>query len=202
MTVGERIKKIRNNLVMSQVDFADTINVSNQTLYKYENNIITNIPSDKIEAAAHLGNVSPAYLMGWDDESIEARYNTLSSHNSESLSRYAEYLYLSERQLLTNRDCNKYIDFIIASKVDSLNSTGKKEALKRIAELAKISWYTDTDDTKANTEQTDNVTPDESDNTYQPTTIAAHFDGDKYTDDEIDEIHQFTEFVKNRKKEK
>ena len=28
MTVGERIKKIRNKLGMSQVDFADKINVS------------------------------------------------------------------------------------------------------------------------------------------------------------------------------
>ena len=53
-------------LGMSQVDFADKINVSKQTLYKYENNIITNIPSDKIEAAADLGNVSPSYIMGWD----------------------------------------------------------------------------------------------------------------------------------------
>lgn len=66
MTVGERIKEIRIKLGMSQVSFADKINVSKQTLYKYENNIITNIPSDKIEAAAKLGNVSPAYLMGWD----------------------------------------------------------------------------------------------------------------------------------------
>lgn len=66
MTVGERIKELRNSLGMSQVDFADRINVSKQTLYKYENNIITNIPSDKIESAAQIGNVSPAYLMGWD----------------------------------------------------------------------------------------------------------------------------------------
>lgn len=66
MTVGERIKEIRKRLGMSQVAFADKINVSKQTLYKYENNIITNIPSDKIEAAAELGNVSPAYLMGWE----------------------------------------------------------------------------------------------------------------------------------------
>ena len=65
MTVGERIKELRIKLNMSQVDFADKINVSKQTLYKYENNIITNIPSDKIEAAAQVGNVSPAYLMGW-----------------------------------------------------------------------------------------------------------------------------------------
>ena len=65
MTVGERIKEVRTKLNMSQVAFADKINVSKQTLYKYENNLITNIPSDKIEAVAELGNVSPAYLMGW-----------------------------------------------------------------------------------------------------------------------------------------
>lgn len=77
MTVGERIKKIRKYLGMSQVAFADKINVSKQTLYKYENNIITNIPSDKIEAVAELGNVSPAYIMGWimDDEDIANAFN-------------------------------------------------------------------------------------------------------------------------------
>ena len=35
---------------------------------------------------------------------------------------------------------------------------------------------------------------------YQPSTIAAHFDGTEYTEDELDEIRQFAEFVKNRKK--
>lgn len=73
MTVGERIKKVREKTGMSQVEFADKINVSKQTLYKYENDIITNIPSDKIEAAAKLGNVSPAYLMGWVDIAEETR---------------------------------------------------------------------------------------------------------------------------------
>ncbi len=68
MTIGERIKNIRDKLGMSQVDFADRINVSKQTLYKYENNIITNIPSDKIESIAYIGNVSPAYIMGWDHD--------------------------------------------------------------------------------------------------------------------------------------
>lgn len=66
MTVGERIKALRTSLKMSQVEFADKINVSKQTLYKYENNIITNIPSDKIEAAAKIGNVTPGFLMGWE----------------------------------------------------------------------------------------------------------------------------------------
>lgn len=67
VTVGERIKALRDRLDISQVDFADKINVSKQTLYKYENNLITNIPSDKIEAVAKLANVSPAYIMGWEN---------------------------------------------------------------------------------------------------------------------------------------
>lgn len=73
MTVGERIKEVREKTGMSQVDFADKINVSKQTLYKYENNLITNIPSDKIEAVAKVGGVSPAYLMGWEE--IDSRFS-------------------------------------------------------------------------------------------------------------------------------
>lgn len=36
--------------------------------------------------------------------------------------------------------------------------------------------------------------------TDQPTTIAAHFDGDEYTEEELEEIRRFAEFVKSRKK--
>lgn len=67
MTVGERIQLLRKKSGISQIDFATRINVSKQTLYKYENNLITNIPSDKIEAIASLCHVSPAYLMGWEE---------------------------------------------------------------------------------------------------------------------------------------
>lgn len=34
----------------------------------------------------------------------------------------------------------------------------------------------------------------------KPSTIAAHFDGTEYTEDELDEIRQFAEFVKNKRK--
>lgn len=33
-----------------------------------------------------------------------------------------------------------------------------------------------------------------------PHTLAAHFDGDEYTESELDEIKQFAEFVKNKRK--
>ncbi len=67
MTIGERIKAVRDKAGISQVELADKIDVSKQTLYKYENNIITNIPSNKIEAIATITHVSPAFIMGWTD---------------------------------------------------------------------------------------------------------------------------------------
>lgn len=43
MNKGERIKELREHIGLSQVQLADKIGVSKQTLYKYENNVITNI---------------------------------------------------------------------------------------------------------------------------------------------------------------
>lgn len=37
------------------------------------------------------------------------------------------------------------------------------------------------------------------DSEYKPRTLAAHFDGDEYTEDELDEIRQFAEFVKSKR---
>lgn len=61
------IKKARTAAGMSQTDLAKRIGVSKQTLYKYENGVVTNIPSDKIEAISDIVHVSPAYLMGWEE---------------------------------------------------------------------------------------------------------------------------------------
>ena len=38
------------------------------------------------------------------------------------------------------------------------------------------------------------------DKSPEPTTLAAHFDGDEYTEEELEEIRQFAAFVKSRKK--
>lgn len=35
-----------------------------------------------------------------------------------------------------------------------------------------------------------------------PTTIAAHFDGDEYTEDELEDIRAYAEFVRNRRNKK
>ena len=39
------------------------------------------------------------------------------------------------------------------------------------------------------------------DQDYQPTTLAAHFDGDEYTESELEEIKNFAEYVKAKRKQ-
>ena len=67
MTIGERIKLHREKANLTQDELAKQLNTTKQTIYKYENNVVTNIPSDKIEKMAELFGVNPGYLMGWSD---------------------------------------------------------------------------------------------------------------------------------------
>ena len=68
MTVGKRIKDYRIAAGLTQTELAESVQISKQTLYKYENDIITNIPSDKIELIAKRINATPALLMGWQGD--------------------------------------------------------------------------------------------------------------------------------------
>lgn len=67
MTRGEKLRKLRIEVDKTLEEVGHDVHISKQNLYKYENDIITNIPSDKIEILAKYYMVSPAYLMGWSD---------------------------------------------------------------------------------------------------------------------------------------
>ena len=67
MTIGKRIKELRQKLGYAQTELANRIGISKQNLYKYENDIITNIPADKIELLAVVLKTTPAYLTGWEE---------------------------------------------------------------------------------------------------------------------------------------
>lgn len=68
VTIGQRIKNTRLEKNLTQEDVAKMVGVAIQTIYKYENGIVTNIPSDKIENIAKALETTPAYLMGWEQE--------------------------------------------------------------------------------------------------------------------------------------
>lgn len=67
MTIGDRIKAIRIDLGMTQEDLAKLTGTTKQTIYKYEQNIVTNIPTNRVEQIAQALHTTPVYLMGWDE---------------------------------------------------------------------------------------------------------------------------------------
>lgn len=112
-TVGKRIKQHREAAGFSQVEFASKIGVSKQTLYKYENDIITNIPSDKIEAAANVFGISPGELMGWDNSDPTYYLNDDAKEIALFLFDHPEYKTLFETYRKVKKDDIQFIkDFV------------------------------------------------------------------------------------------
>lgn len=68
MTIGHRIKIARERKDMTLDEVAKLCNTTKQTIYKYENEIVTNIPYDKIVLLSNALDVSPSYLFGWDEK--------------------------------------------------------------------------------------------------------------------------------------
>lgn len=126
MTRGERIRKTREDQGITQVELAERIGESKQTLYKYEAGIITNVPAEKIELIAHILDVSPAWLMGWQ----ENKY-TITNVKSDSIQLTDEEMLLVNGYRAASAE-RKAIILDLANKAAELkkaeSSTSEKEA--------------------------------------------------------------------------
>ena len=74
--LSEKIKFLRKSKGMSLEQLADMVGTSRQTVHRYENGTITNIPHDKIEALAKALDTTPARLMGWEEEREISSFNS------------------------------------------------------------------------------------------------------------------------------
>ena len=67
MSVGQRIKIAREQKNMTLDEVAKRCETTKQTIFKYENEIVTNIPYEKIVLLSKALDVSPSYLFGWEE---------------------------------------------------------------------------------------------------------------------------------------
>jgi transcriptional regulator with XRE-family HTH domain len=77
MTIGQRIRTARERRDMTLDQVAALCNTTKQTIFKYENEIVTNIPYDKIVLLSNALDVSPSYLFGWDEKKSSPSEPTL-----------------------------------------------------------------------------------------------------------------------------
>ncbi len=73
--IGERIKYLRTLADMSQEELGNRVGVQRAAINKYEKGSVTNIPIATIEKIAVVFDVSPTYIVGWNDTST----NTLAA---------------------------------------------------------------------------------------------------------------------------
>lgn len=98
MSIGQNIKLFRQSSHMTLEEVAQRIGISRQTMSRYETGVISNIPSDKIEALSTIFGTTPASLMGWSE--IE-NYKKTAAPKSDGLSPYDAQL-MDYLRLLTD----------------------------------------------------------------------------------------------------
>ena len=69
--IAENIRTLRESNNLTKTELARLLNVSMETIHKYENNIIKNIPLDKVIKLSNIFSVSPQYLLGWSESNID-----------------------------------------------------------------------------------------------------------------------------------
>ncbi len=114
--IGERIKYLRTLADMSQEELGNRVGVQRAAINKYEKGIVTNIPIATIEKIAYTFDVSPTYIVGWDN--VEA--NALS----------AEVKVLQGVKRFYGSNVVEIIEIYT-----QLNPTGKKRVLQHLEDM-------------------------------------------------------------------
>ncbi|MBR5140033.1 MAG: helix-turn-helix domain-containing protein [Clostridia bacterium] len=65
--LARNLKKLRKEKKLTLEEIAAALGTSKQTIHRYENGIISNVPPEKVEALAKVLQVTPAELMGWEE---------------------------------------------------------------------------------------------------------------------------------------
>lgn len=76
MAIGDRIKMRRNELGLTLYELAEKIGVREATVQRYESGNIKNLKQDTISSISLALNVTPAYLMGWEEKTNDELLNT------------------------------------------------------------------------------------------------------------------------------
>lgn len=109
LNIGDKIKLLReqNHLTLEQV--GKDVGVGKSTVRKWETGAIANMRRDKIALLAKALHTTPAYLMGWDEETPAIKPVERKLTNNEKI-------FLEEINDLTEEEQQKVLDFIHFTK--------------------------------------------------------------------------------------
>ena len=65
---SSKLKELRKSRGLTLDELAELIGTSKQTIHRYENGVIANVPAEKVVSLADALGTTPSELMGWDTE--------------------------------------------------------------------------------------------------------------------------------------
>ena len=84
MNVGERIKQRRKELKMSADALSERVGVSRSTIFRYEKGDIEKVGPEVLKKIADTLNISPAELMGWEEQNADRKGAIATNNYSET----------------------------------------------------------------------------------------------------------------------
>lgn len=111
MTIGERIKKLREEKNMSVDKLAELIGKNRATIYRYESNDIEKLPTSVLEPLCKALGTTPAYLMGWEETDDTTDDTTSQPTIDTSSIQYAAYQELEGESDEVVKDVINFIKF-------------------------------------------------------------------------------------------
>lgn len=149
MTMGERIRELRKSKNMTMQDLADYLNTTKENIYKYEHDIITNIPITKLCSIAEKFNTSLEYIVNGTSKNndIEIMSNLLSEipppERKEIVKKcMLDYLmYLSEKKREILESINNIKERIITNEADGMDKAALNVFTNMMNETIKKEEY-------------------------------------------------------------
>lgn len=139
MAIKDRLKLLRARQDMTLEEVAKAVGVTRATIQKYENGIISNIPSDKIEALARVLRTTPAYLMGWDTDT-----NSTTEKDTLKPQKTRQYITLEKVEKINNPSTNDDEESLL-NLYRELNQEGKEKLYGYADDLVSSGKYIKTD---------------------------------------------------------
>ncbi|WP_338209360.1 helix-turn-helix domain-containing protein [Lactiplantibacillus paraxiangfangensis] len=127
MSVGERMKHIREQKGLNADQLAKKIGVSRSTIYRYEKGDIEKVPVEVISNIADALDVDLTYLMGIKNTDTANQINTVVS--KLHYDRQKKVLNFAADQLGAQND-NAFIETLAAHQADSSHNINNTEANK------------------------------------------------------------------------
>lgn len=116
MSLSHKLELRRKQLNMTLLEVANKVGVTESTVQRWESGSIKTLRHDRIVKLAEVLDVSPSYLMGWDDESVTPEsssavdlilslYDRLNEEGREKLVDYADDMVRSGKYKKNNPIC-------------------------------------------------------------------------------------------------